>query len=66
MALKGKGRKFEGSKLRQMGRNGVVHMMEGIKTAKEGGEIEGGERMEGGGGRAGGGGGVRRSERVGL
>lgn len=50
MALKGKGRKFEGSKLRQMGRNGVLHMMEGIKTAKEGEEIEEGERMEGGGG----------------
>lgn len=55
MALKGKGRKFRGGKLRQMGRNGVLHMMEGIKTAKEGGEIEEGERMEGGGGgRAGG------------
>lgn len=66
MALKGKRRKFEGSKLRQMGRNGVLHMMEGIKTAKEGGEIEEGKRMEGGGGRAGGAGGVRRSERVGL
>lgn len=66
MALKGKGRKFEGSKLRQMGRNGVLHMMEGIKAATEGGAMEEGERMGGGGGRAGGGGGVRRSERVGL
>lgn len=66
MALKGKGRKFEGSKLRQMGRSGVLHMMEGINTAKEGGEIGEGERMEGGGGQAGARGGVRRSERVGL